>query len=290
MNAERTCAASLAPLAVEVMTDTLAGAHRWLQVHAVPKILSKGEVQWDGVVTDITDTRHAEDRLKKQAAGLQDLNRELGAYAEAVAHNLLGPLQVIDRTLQLIREGPAATVKEQMSECLSEMEAASEWMRSIITDMQHMALISESLVTRQRVDLSEIAREVMTTLTSEEPEREVDVRIAPDAVALGDSGLLLVGMRALLEQAWNCTREIAYARIEFGFTNLDGKRVFHLKHDGAGFDLGKVSRLGGWEHFAERFPRMDTSLALIRRIIEQHGGRLWTEHKQHAGTTVHFTI
>jgi K+-sensing histidine kinase KdpD len=157
--------------------------------------------------------------------------------------------------------------------------------------MQHIALISGALISRERVDLSEIAREVATCLTREEPGREVEFSIASEAIAQGDPGLLRIAIRALLEHAWNCTRDITYARIEFGFTEFDEKRVFHLKHDGPGFDLGKVPRLSpGASSAKEQFPRLDGSLPVIRRIIEQHGGRLWTEHAHDARTVVHFTI
>jgi light-regulated signal transduction histidine kinase (bacteriophytochrome) len=97
----------------------------------------------------------------------------------------------------------------------------------------------------------------------------------------------------LLGNAWKFTARRSHARIEFGATERDGRRVFYVRDNGAGFDMAQAGRLfGAFQRLdtAEGFEGTGIGLATVRRIVRRHGGKIWAEGAVDRGATFSFTL
>jgi light-regulated signal transduction histidine kinase (bacteriophytochrome) len=100
-------------------------------------------------------------------------------------------------------------------------------------------------------------------------------------------------LRNLLSNAWKFTSRHPTARIEFGKTHANGGRVLFVRDDGAGFDMAYVDKLFApfqRLHTDHEFPGSGIGLAIVHRIVQRHGGKVWIEAEVEKGATCRFTL
>jgi len=134
---------------------------------------------------------------------------------------------------------------------------------------------------------------VAADLQLEAPERKVEWVLAPQVSAEGDAGLLRVVLQNLLGNAWkySCKRELA--RIEFGAGEKEGRPVYFVRDNGAGFDMAHAAKLfGAFQrlHSAAEFPGTGIGLATVSRVIHRHGGEVWGEGRPGDGAAFYFSL
>jgi light-regulated signal transduction histidine kinase (bacteriophytochrome) len=143
------------------------------------------------------------------------------------------------------------------------------------------------------VDLSEIAKEIASGLQQRESERVAEFVIEEGLVVNGDRRLLKIMMENLLENAWKFTGRHPRARIEFDAADQDGRTVYFIRDDGAGFDMAYVNKLFvpfQRLHTPDEFPGTGIGLTTVQHIIHRHGGRVWAEGKVEKGATFYFSL
>jgi signal transduction histidine kinase len=117
--------------------------------------------------------------------------------------------------------------------------------------------------------------------------------IEPGLRVRGDPTLLRLVLENLLGNAWKYSGQNPSARIEFASTRTDGRRVFVVRDNGAGFDMRAADRLFGLFqrlHSAKDFPGTGVGLASVRRIVQRHGGEVWAESEPGRGAAFYFTL
>jgi light-regulated signal transduction histidine kinase (bacteriophytochrome) len=140
--------------------------------------------------------------------------------------------------------------------------------------------------------LSALARSVAEQLKRHDPQRQAEFAIREDAVVTGDSTLLRVVIDNLLGNAWKYTSSRTRARIEFGWCEESGERVYFVKDNGVGFDPASAARLFQpfhRLHTAADFPGTGIGLATVQRIIRRNGGRIWAQSAVGQGAAFYFT-
>jgi len=155
-----------------------------------------------------------------------------------------------------------------------------------------------SRVDRQRfvprpVNLAEIARQVIQELRGEHQDRNLDIRVADLPESLGDPELLRQVLVNLLSNAIKFTRDRRVAVIEVGFKQEQGKTIYFVRDNGAGFDMRQADKLFGVFqrlHSIEQFKGTGVGLSIVRRIIHRHGGKIWAEAAVEQGATFYFTL
>jgi signal transduction histidine kinase len=142
------------------------------------------------------------------------------------------------------------------------------------------------------VDVTSMASELAARIEGEDPARRVEWSIAPGLVVSADRRLLRIALDNLLRNAWKFSRDRDPARIEIG-SSADGDRAIYVQDNGIGFDpqyAGKLFRAFERLHPIEEFEGTGIGLALVRRIVVRHGGRVWAEAEPQGGATFYFTL
>jgi len=243
--------------------------------------------------SDITERKGAELERERLLASLEASNIELEAFNYSVAHDLRQPLNIIGMNCQAIKMICGDSFGKQ---CLGYVDGVCEGvlrMNRIIEALLNFSQMKHVEPRRDKVDLSALANEVATSLKQTAPERQIDFRIADGIVAVADPELLRSALENLLGNAWKYTSMREEAVIEFGATETDGKTVYFVRDNGAGFDNAETEklflpfrRLPG----SEEFKGFGIGLATVERIIRRHGGRMCAEGESGKGATFYFTL
>ena len=253
-----------------------------------------------GILNDITERKRREEeigelneRLNRRAIELETVNRELETFSYSASHDLRAPLRSINGFSQALLEDCADKLNDEGKDYLQRICAATRRMGQLIDDMLKMARVTRSEIRMEAVDLSALVRRISDELQRGEPGRQVEWVIAPGLGAHGDPGLLRAALENLLGNAWKFTGKKERARIEFGFADDDGNRVFFVRDDGVGFDMTYADKLFGVFqrlHDMSEYPGTGVGLATVQRIIHRHGGRVWAEGDVGQGATFYFTL
>jgi CHASE3 domain sensor protein/signal transduction histidine kinase len=234
-----------------------------------------------------------EQRVVERTVQLQAANKELETFAYSVSHDLRAPLRGIDGFSQALLEDYGDRLDAAGLDYLRRVRTAAQRMAELIDDLLQLSRVTRSELRREMVDLSALAADIATTLRQHEPQRALDVTIADRVVAQGDPRLLRVLLENLLGNAWKFTSQRPHAHIEFGLARHDGKPVYFVRDDGAGFDMAYADKLfGAFQrlHAATEFEGSGIGLATVARIAHRHGGRVWAEGAVDAGATFFFTL
>jgi two-component system CheB/CheR fusion protein len=258
-------------------------------------VVSLGELSWE-----IFERIKAADELQKAHAEVerrtQDLaatNKELEAFSYSVSHDLRNPLNRILGFSDVLLEDYSDKLDDEGKDHLNRVIKNAAKMNRIIEDLLHLSQISRREMQRQDIDLSKIAASVAEELREAQPDRRVTLDIQDGVTAFADAKLIWVAVSNLLDNAWKFTSKAENARIEFGAFERDGKTVYYVKDNGAGFDQSFSDKLFlpfQRLHSEEEFEGTGIGLATVERVIRRHGGRIWAEGKTNEGTAFFFTL
>ncbi len=229
-----------------------------------------------------------EKRVVERTHQLEAANKELEAFSYSVAHDLRAPLRHIDGFSQILLEDHVAGLAPEALGHLARIRTSIKRMGQLIDDLLRLARIARRDLVVRSVDVSELASEIIAELRASEPERQVDVRIARDIRVDGDEHLLRIVVENLLRNAWKYTARTAAARIELSTEQRDGARVWFVRDNGAGFAMAHAERLfGAFQrlHPATDFEGNGVGLAIVQRIVNRHGGRIWADAAVDCGAT-----
>ncbi|OGU13060.1 MAG: hypothetical protein A2076_07210 [Geobacteraceae bacterium GWC2_53_11] len=252
------------------------------------------------LVRDVTERKAAEEEIERlnvalraRAADLEDVNRELEAFNYTVAHDLRNPLNVISSYCQAIKEMCNEQLDKPCRHYVQEIYDGTLRMNRLIEALLNFSRLTHTELNMERVDLSNMAREVAGELQKTEAEHRVKFRIASGLVVTGDANLLRVVLTNIMGNAWKYTFQREEAVIEFGMKVIAGQPTFFVRDNGIGFanaDAGKIfipfQRLPG----AEECRGFGIGLATVERIIKRHGGSVYAEGMPGKGATFYFTL
>jgi signal transduction histidine kinase len=266
----------------------------WLSVTGRPLRDEFGVLQGGVVaISDITERKQTEEAIKRLNTRLELANKELEAFSYSVSHDLRAPLRALDGFSQALLEDYADALDEKGKDHLQRVRAASQRMARLIDDMLNLSRVTRSEMQVEPVDLSSLAKTIAAELQAQFPDRHVALVIRDGITATGDGRLLRQVLDNLLGNAWKFTSKRPAAAIEFGVTATDGRPVYFVRDDGAGFDMayaGKLFSAFQRLHAAAEFPGTGIGLATVQRIIHRHGGRVWAESTVGEGATFYFTL
>ncbi len=234
-----------------------------------------------------------EQRVRERTAELAEANRELETFSYSVSHDLRTPLRGIDGYSAALLEDYGQKLDEQAHHYLGQIRDASARMAMIIDDLLDLSRVTRAPLRKAPVSLTELAQRVVAELCKREPSRKVAVDIAEGLTAHGDAHLLAIALENLLGNAWKFTAKHSEPQIAFGQEKEENKTVFHVRDNGAGFDMAYADKLFApfqRLHGASEFEGTGIGLVTVHRIITRHGGHIWAQAAVNEGATVYFTL
>ncbi len=218
---------------------------------------------------------------------------DLNSFSFTVSHDLRAPVRVVEGFARILKEDYGRQLDRIGNDHLERVLTAAARMNAMIDAMLSLARLSAQPIAQQPVNLSQLAHWVIDDLRRGAPERSVGVDIEPALQATGDPTLLRQVIENLLANAWKYSSRVEHAQIGFCRTERDGRLVFEVKDNGAGFDMRSAERLFGLFqrlHSANEFPGTGIGLASVRRIVRRHGGDIWAESAPGQGARFYFTL
>jgi PAS domain S-box-containing protein len=256
------------------------------------------------VFADITKLKEAEaelmalnaqleDRVAQRTAALDQANKELEAFSYSISHDLRAPLRHISGFSAIVLKANEGKLDAASVDHLKRINAATERMGRLIADLLALSRVSRQDLNKRDFDLSKLAGEVIDSLIQAHPERDARVAVAPQMKANGDPGLVRIVLENLIGNAWKFTLHANPPRIEVGHEERDGETVYHVRDNGAGFDMNYAHKLFApfqRLHTDREFEGAGIGLSIVQRIVARHGGRIWAEAKAGEGAAFYFTL
>ncbi len=268
----------------------------WLQQYAamvgtglervrLVEALAQTNGQLEGKVREVTE------RTKQ----LEAANRELDAFSYTISHDLRAPLRAISGFTSILFEEYADAMPVEARGYLKRVKDSGEHMGQLVDDLLAFSRLGRQAMRTQRVNIRAIVDRSLEQLAPALQGRHVEVVIGelPDAEC--DATLLEQVFVNLLSNAFKYSGKNDHARVEVGVLNADATEgpTYYVRDNGAGFDMEYAGKLFGVfqrMHRSEDFEGTGVGLAIVQRIVERHGGRIWAEAKVDAGATFYFTL
>jgi signal transduction histidine kinase len=234
-----------------------------------------------------------EQTVSERTAALKASNKELESYSYSIAHDLRSPLRSIIGFSQILEEDVESRLTKEELVSLQRIISAGKHMATLIDDILELSRITRSQLTKTNVDLSAIARTEINNLQMQEPKRKVAWHIQDAMTANGDSHLLTILLRNLLDNAWKFTRFTASPKIEVGMeTTNHTTTVFFVRDNGVGLEMQYADKI--FMPFQRlhigKFEGTGIGLSTVQRVVQRHGGEIWVESVADHGTVFYFTL
>ena len=280
------------------------GERIWVRTVGRPVVENGRVVRVGGHIADVTDRRRIEEELRRlnaelgqrvsaRTADLERANKELETFAYSVSHDLRAPLRAMDGFSKALLEDYGGKLDEEGRHYLERIRAGAVRMGDLIDEILQLSRLSRRRFERVRVDMSALAKEVVSELNEVEPERRVDVDIQNGLFAEADLELVRTMLQNLLANAYKFTSKTTHPCIRFGATEQNGVPVYFVADNGAGFDMAHAQGLFRPFHRLHReseFPGDGIGLATVVRGVHRHGGVIWAEAAVNQGATFHFSL
>ncbi len=255
-----------------------------------------------GIAEDITAVRERdaaraltqaqlERMVDQRTAELERVNVELEAFTRTAAHDLKSPLNGIVGFSHLLQSRFGPALGADGARMAGHIEQSAKQMAALVNDLLALSRVNNVEIELRPVDLVPIARDILAEFALHEPTRSVLFDAPASLILHCDAGLTRSLLTNLLGNAWKFTGKSDPSRIRLAGTVTERGLVIEIEDNGAGFDAHHAENLFKpfqRYHSAKEFSGTGIGLATCHRIVQRHGGQIWIESAQGAGTTVRF--
>ena len=239
--------------------------------------------------------RRERELVQQKTAELAGANRELEAFAYSVSHDLRAPLRAVDGYAKILEEDYGDKIDAEGRRKLAVLCTSTRNMGKLIDDLLSLSRLARQPLVTRRIAMDDLVRETIDEMQHGIDDRRVEFRVeGPLGDAQGDPILVKQVLRNLVGNAVKFTRDRQPGVIEVG-TRRDpgGEKMYYVKDNGAGFDMQYAAKLFGVFqrlHHADEYEGTGVGLAIVHRLVERHGGRVWADARPGEGATFFFTL
>jgi PAS domain S-box-containing protein len=253
-----------------------------------------------GTLQDITSRQEAELAMQKLNRELQSsmsdlaaLNKELEGFSYSVSHDLRAPLRAIAGFSRMLVEDCGEVVPEQGRRYLDVIGKNVQKMSQLIDDLLAFSKLGRKPIQLVAVDMTKLAEEAAAECREATASRSVEILVSALPATRGDLAMLRQVWLNLVSNAVKYSRAKDHAVVKITSRAADSEVTYEVEDNGVGFDMAHVGKLFGVFqrlHAAKDFEGTGVGLALVQRIVERHGGRVWAEGAVGKGATFRFSL
>jgi light-regulated signal transduction histidine kinase (bacteriophytochrome) len=242
---------------------------------------------------EITERQRVEAERERLIAEQEAKNAEMERFTYTVSHDLKSPLITICGFLGLLEQDALRGNVERMQTDITYIHTAAATMQRLLDELLELSRIGRVVHPLTEIPLSALAHEAVTLVGGQIAARGVQVHIAPNLpVVLGDRQRLLEVLQNLMDNTVKFMGTQPTPRIEIGCRQAEQETVYYVQDNGVGIAPQYHEKVFGlFERLESGGDGTGVGLALVKRIIEVHGGRIWVESAgQGCGSTFCFTL
>lgn len=232
-----------------------------------------------------------ERRVAERTAQLEAANQDLEAFSYSVSHDLHAPLRAVNGFTRILEGRLSGMLDEESQRLLDRIKAGGARMGDLIDSLLKFARSTRAELKLTEVDLHEIFVSVVAEAHLASPQADVSIGMLPSV--RGDAVLLREVVANLIDNAFKYSSKTLRPRIEVGYLPDEQGGAFFVRDNGVGFEPKYAENLFGpfrRLHSEGEFPGTGIGLALCKRILDRHGGRIWAEAALGAGASFFFTM
>ena len=273
-------------------------AHRCKDGRVIPVEVNAHVIEYQGeaailaVVRDITERKRAEEERRRLLADLEAKNRELESFVYSVSHDLRAPLVSLDGFSHLLYKDLYDQLGDQGPHYLDRIQANVSHMNALISELLELARIGQVVGPTEEIDVAVLLRETQEELAIKLEEAGAELVVQePLPTVHADRGRIRQVFTNLIENAIKFRSQERPLRIEVGCQQEGGFYRFHVADNGIGIAPQYHELI--FATFRQLDPQTEgvgMGLALVKKIVEHHGGRVWVESEEGSGATFYFTL
>ncbi len=234
-----------------------------------------------------------EQRVIERTSELEAANKELEAFSYSVSHDLRAPLRAIDGFTRILLEEYKSALDEEGRRVCGVINGEVHRLEQLINDLLSFSRLSRKEVHSKKIDMYELANSVFRELVNDNERQRIEFEITKLPDIMGDEPLMRQVWTNLLSNAVKFTSGRKRAVIEVGSRQNKDETIYHIRDNGAGFDMDYADKLFGIFqrlHSEGEFEGTGVGLAIVQRVIHRHGGRVWAEGEVDKGATFYFAL
>jgi signal transduction histidine kinase len=278
-----------AKTAREVRLRRADGSPIWVEVVGALARGAEGP-RVDGLIEDVTARKAAEEEAERRSAQLRHLNDDLQRFTSIAAHELQEPVRMMERHALLLKSDFAGKLGTAGDELVDAVAGSARRLRTMIDDLLAFSRLDSRDLRRERAGADEMLDRALANLTAAVEESGAAITRSPLPVIEADAALVTQVFQNLLANALKFRGEEP-PRIQISARRSGREWVFSVRDNGLGLDPADAGAI--FSMFTRLHPEIPGSgigLALCRRIVERHGGRIWAESEPGRGATFSFTL
>ncbi|HPS61508.1 MAG TPA: PAS domain S-box protein [Bacteroidales bacterium] len=241
----------------------------------------------------IRQNEELEQRVLERTSQLEAANREMETFSYSVAHDLRAPLRAITGFSSLLAEGYNDRLDQEGQRFIATICQNTSKMDRLITDMLSLSQVSRAELNIKKVNMRAFAEAMFRELATDEEKTEFDFSVGKLPVVSCDEMLIKQVWQNLISNALKYSSKSERKQIRIGFRNEKTEFIFYIRDRGIGFNEKYKDKLFGvFQRLlsAREFEGTGVGLAIVQRIINRHGGRVWAEGELNKGATFYFTL
>ncbi|EMK05090.1 CHASE3 domain protein [Leptospira kirschneri str. MMD1493] len=233
------------------------------------------------------------ENLKLYSEQLERSNRDLEAFSYSVSHDLRSPIRGILGFSKILLEDHEAELGEDSRRIVNIIIRNSENMGKLIDDLLEYSRLGRREPMFSVVNMKVLVEKVIEEVSNYYPNINAEISVAELPYANADTSLLKQLLFNLISNAFKYSQKKEIPKIEIGSYQNGEETVFFVKDNGAGFDMKyqhKLFNIFQRLHHTDQFEGTGVGLAIVKRVIERHNGRVWGKGNLNEGACFYFTL
>jgi light-regulated signal transduction histidine kinase (bacteriophytochrome) len=234
-----------------------------------------------------------ERRVAERTAQIETSGKELEDFTYTVSHDLRTPLRAIDGFSRILEEDYGGKLDDEARRLIGVVRENARKMGQLIDDLLTFSRLGRNPIAATGIDMGALARSALAEIGAPAAVGRARIEIHPLPEAWGDPALIKQVWTHLLSNAIKFSGKREHPAIEVSGRENGAESVYCVKDNGAGFDMKYYDKLFGVFqrlHSAQAFAGTGVGLAIVRRMVSRHGGRVWAEGKVDQGAAFYFSL